>query len=403
MGQKINILHLSDIHFGAEPTLTVTSTAIAKRNNVIVPLINHLSEIETEWKPQIIVISGDIGWKGLDSDYEQAKEWIEKLLHTLRLDKSDLILCAGNHDLNRKKAKGLVRSSSSQEADDLLEIENLENFIRPFEGFNRFCETFGISPLFIGPEVQNQFLYGCRELKGLRFIVLNSSWFCRDDNDKAKLWLGLPQIKVLNSYSQLVDPQNYNNGTITISVFHHPKEWFKDEEFRCWNNRKATYSYLMERCHITLTGHVHSTIPEPNRESNGAWVFTGGTTYSGDEYYNSFQIIQIDIEDRTAIRRVYELDPRNDRWKMTLGKSDYPLTIGISPLNRNIQIQSDISVMKYNYNLLVNKAKAHAQRYVEQKSRAIARSLTLPALIERKVAVHNREERVARTSDNMLY
>lgn len=52
-------------------------------------------------------------------------------------------------------------------------------------------------------------------------------------------------------------------------------------------------------------------------------------------------------------------------------------------------------VPKYDYTLLSNKSKENALRHVEQKSRAISRSKELPRIIERKVATHNKEEKVA--------
>ncbi|GAB6179036.1 hypothetical protein JCM14036_03550 [Desulfotomaculum defluvii] len=327
MGQVINILHLSDIHFGIEPKPedNITLTTLAQRENILIPLIKFISNIEVEWKPEIIAITGDIGWKGLDSDYNQAVVWLEKLINALNLTKSDLILCAGNHDLDRKSAKNLIVPDNAAHADEILALENLSDFIRPFEAYNKFCDNLGVNSFYIGTEKQSQHLYGVCEIKGIRFIVLNSAWFCRGNSDKGKLWLGLPQLEVIRNKGHLVDEKQFHSDPITISLFHHPKEWFNSEEYYYHTNRKCGYNYIVERCHIILNGHVHSAIVEPTKDVNGAWVFTGGTTYSGSEYKNSFQIIQINTNTRSALRRAYEYDPRFEKWNMTLGKSPYPL------------------------------------------------------------------------------
>lgn len=329
MTQRINILHLSDIHFGVEPKLedNITSTALARRENFLNELINYISEIEDEWKPDIVVLTGDLGWSGIDSDYKQAGEWLDKLLETLKLTRNNLVICPGNHDINRKRAKCYARTNDPAVADELLAIENTDEMIRPFEAFNNFCEGFGINNLYIGETKQNQHLYGTCVIKGIRFIVLNSSWFCRDNSDKSKLWLGMPQLEVMKSKGHLVDKKHYNDTQLTISLFHHPKEWFNEYEYSSYSNRKCAYNYVVEASHIVFNGHVHSSILEPTKEANGAWVFTGGTTYSGHEYRNSFQIVQIDIENRSVMRRAYEIDPRDDTWIKKEGRTQYPLVI----------------------------------------------------------------------------
>lgn len=85
MSDTINILHLSDLHFGAEPTVTVISTALAMRKITLNPLLETLNTIEPEWKPEIIVVSGDIGWCGAQKDYVEAMVWLKELLQILVL------------------------------------------------------------------------------------------------------------------------------------------------------------------------------------------------------------------------------------------------------------------------------------------------------------------------------
>lgn len=403
MTQPINIMHLSDIHFGVEPKLedNITSTALARRDIFLGGLIDFISDIEDEWKPDIVVLTGDLGWSGIDSDYKQAAQWLDELLQTLKLTRNDLIICPGNHDINRKKAKFYVRPDDSVQADELLTIENTHEMIRPFEAFNNFCEGFGINNFYIGETKQKQHLYGTCEIKGLRFIVLNSSWFCRDNSDKTKLWLGLPQLEVMKSKGHLVNKKHYNDALVTISLFHHPKEWFNESEYSYYTNRKCAYNYIVEASHIVFNGHVHSSILEPTKEANGAWVFTGGTTYSGHEYRNSFQIAQVDIENRSVTRRAYEIDPRFDTWITTKGRTQYPLVIEFESKKKTSIIENE-KKEKYNYSVLVQKAKEYAIRYVEQKSRAITRTSELPQIIKRKVAVHNKEEKVIKTDGSKI-
>jgi len=278
MTNKINILHLSDLHFGREGD----ATEKAMRENALNGLVRalNLNHLGSEWKPDIIVISGDIGWKGGSEDYELAKNWIEDhLLYTLNLTSDELILCAGNHDIDRKKTKGMNPPTSEKEADDWLKIENLDSFIRPFESFNSFCKDMKIPDMEIGDKSFH--LIGQKDLKGLRFVVAKK---------------------------QLADHYDYDNEIITISVFHHPPSWLNEAERNSYADRLNTVRYLSERCHITLCGHVHAALEEPDRKYNHAYLLKGGATYEGGGYRNNFTIIQVDKEKRGFRRRSFEFD-----------------------------------------------------------------------------------------------
>src|ERR1700751_2215843 len=111
MSEIINILHLTDIHFGAEVTKKNSQTAIAQRKTVIEKLPEKIASlISDNEKPDLVVISGDIGWGGIKSDYEEAEEWIRIFLQKLNLTTDDLIVCAGNHDLSREAATVMHRA-----------------------------------------------------------------------------------------------------------------------------------------------------------------------------------------------------------------------------------------------------------------------------------------------------
>src|ERR1051325_6729985 len=102
MKETINILHLTDLHFGIEVQEKYSETSLSNRKLVLNNLIEKFSKkIPIEFKPDLVVISGDIGWKGKTSDYNEAKKWIETLLKVLGLTNDDLVICAGNHDIDR--------------------------------------------------------------------------------------------------------------------------------------------------------------------------------------------------------------------------------------------------------------------------------------------------------------
>lgn len=313
---KINILHLSDLHFGMEPTKNISSTAVDQRNLTLRELIKKLNNVDEAWRPQLVAITGDIGWKGKKEDYDKAKDWLtDELLPMLDLTPDKLVICPGNHDIDQNVAKWLVRPNSYIKADEFLALENIDFISSPFAAFSDFCQNkMRISPLVIGE--QPGILTGKIDLHGLRFVILNSSWFCRGDDDRNKLWLGLPMLDKMAANNQLIEPGDYdvNDSPVTIALFHHPHEWLNESEYNIYELRKNTLDNLSLRSHIILTGHVHARPAEPHRPFNRAWLVKGGASYVGNTYRNHFSILRVDTKNRMFERIVFEFDPGINRW-----------------------------------------------------------------------------------------
>lgn len=312
MTEAVNVLHLSDLHFGKEGDTAIDQTAAARRWNALAPLVARVAGLEPEWRPAIIAVSGDVGWRGAASDYVLAATFLTKLLDELELPRERLVLCAGNHDLDRSATVGMLPPPSVSQADDWLQVQNLANLARPFEAYAEFCTELDVAPLQIAGAAHS--LIGQRDLLGLRFVVLNSAWFCRGDEDKGRLWIGLPQLQLMHSDGQLADPERYDDGPITIGLLHHPPHDLNDAENNAYGDRPATYRFLAERTHLLLSGHVHGAVEKATRHHQAAFSIIGGASYAGGAYRNNFSILRIAAEGRDVRRRPFEFDPRLTQW-----------------------------------------------------------------------------------------
>jgi calcineurin-like phosphoesterase family protein len=314
----INVLHLSDIHFGAEATDRVAQTAVAQRKNTLSSLVDTLKSLSNRLVPDIIAVSGDIAWKGCRADYDEARQWITSVMEIWDLSVSELVLCPGNHDIDRLSTTGIKPPVNSSEADIWLSVDTLQrvsNFTRPFQEYVEFCSSLEIPPYNLGDH--ESFLVGTRDIKGLCFICLNSAWFCRGDEDRGKLWLGLPQLEMMASRSDILqspDEIEYDKSKIAIAMVHHPNSWLNDADTQCEGDRKNAYRYLAERSHLIMSGHCHGATEPLSRQYNRAYLCNGGATYAASNYRNNFSIIQFDVVNRTASRLAYELDPRENKW-----------------------------------------------------------------------------------------
>lgn len=266
----VNILHLSDIHFGMDND----RTQIAQRKNALNELLNTLSNLDEKEKPDIIVVSGDITWQGKVEGYSLAKSWLQELLHIVSLDTTDVILCPGNHDMTRNRTIGLGIPSSSSEADSWLSIDNIRNLYGPFNDYVEFCKEFNIVPLKINNK--ENYLFGTRKLKGINFVVLNSAWFCRNNDDARKLWIGLPQLELMNAEGEIAHYKDRSiNSNVAVGVVHHPSAWLNEEEQNSYNERPSTYRYLSERTDLILSGHTHGAYEPATRSFNKAYFISG--------------------------------------------------------------------------------------------------------------------------------
>src|SRR6266571_6134905 len=370
------ILHLTDIHFGWEGN---DLSGFADRKVCLDGLLKELRTLETGWKPTIICLTGDIGWRGIASDYTEAKKWLDELLKVCGLTYNELVMCPGNHDVQRPKAKKLSRPESTKDADEVLSPPIAEHFQGPFSDFIAFCRLAGVPNLAFGNSESQ--LVGERKINGFRFAAFNSAWFSKDDADKGKLWLGLPHLKYMEANNQLHFLGSDEDASMTITLVHHPAEWLHTDEQHASASRPNTLDYLAHRCHLLLTGHTHGEVRGADRIADGALHFTGGSAYAGASHFNSFRLIRITsdkVEDRA-----YEFDPRStdNKWR--------PHPAGTRPLTYQKQA-GQLSVQEramLNYDDFRVAFRNDALKHLERKSRLLRPAGTLPTIINRPVAV----------------
>ncbi|MFM7038445.1 MAG: metallophosphoesterase family protein, partial [Planctomycetaceae bacterium] len=176
------ILHLTDLHFG----WTAAADELARRKrclNALVQQLQQLSRAERDWKPTLVVISGDIGWKGIDSDYTQAHEWLSGLLDAIEVTSENVVACAGNHDINRDAAAVLLIPNDAVDADKVLKPPVHPFYAEAFKAYTNYCQnTAKFRPWRFHNE--NSWLVGSTELQGIKLLALNTSWYCRGDGDR---------------------------------------------------------------------------------------------------------------------------------------------------------------------------------------------------------------------------
>ncbi|MEW6669555.1 MAG: metallophosphoesterase [Thermodesulfobacteriota bacterium] len=371
------ILHLSDLHFGWDGD----EGERTNRELALNGLIEQLLSLETEWKPDILCITGDIGWKGQKTDYDLARQWIESLLHSLMIPKDAVFFSPGNHDSSRVVTKRISRPSTVQEADEILAPPNVPNYLQePFDAFVEFLQLLGIPPYLLGET--ESYLQGLRRFGPYRILCLNSAWFSKGDDDRGKLWIGLPLLQYMERFGQLPLLEKLQEFLPMIVLLHHPREWLADAEINGYGLRKNTSDYVCARAHLVLTGHTHGAVRKADKFTQAAWHLSGGAAFNGAGHFNSFRLIR--IERNRFVYRSFEFDPRSVESCWTQRGEAESLSFSTEPAMLSEEASALAPTKLENYR---EKSRSDALRVLESKSRALKPFGKLPESTPLRVSV----------------
>lgn len=85
----MNILHLSDIHFGRNYARYSIKDCFDLKSEILDELIKCVSNLK-ELAPEHIIVTGDIAWHGKKDEYDEALLWFRKLLQATNLTGKDI-------------------------------------------------------------------------------------------------------------------------------------------------------------------------------------------------------------------------------------------------------------------------------------------------------------------------
>lgn len=311
----MNILYLSDIHFGRE---LVARGNFDNRNKIQEQLINVIANLPKGMQPNYIVVTGDIAWTGSEEEYEMAYEWFSRLLDTIGLNGERITFCVGNHDVNRKIAIQIPISFFKKDGElDLTKIDEFYKYekINPFsvqiQAYNDFCHRLGVIPYqyyvdIDGPETDKfnfskqwysytvgskDIIYGNEKYRIVAFNTAMLSGYEELPDDEN--FLGLPQIEEMILQKIIGKETNFYK----IAMFHHSERFLNTNEMNSYSDRPATLHKLLENVDLALCGHTETgEMPVIRKQENGGIILNGGATYYSDDHPNSFSILRIEPE-----------------------------------------------------------------------------------------------------------
>jgi len=303
----MNLLHLSDIHFGRSYPENHYKDSFEKHDEIINGVIDQIKQLPNSLKPEHIVMTGDIAWFGKQQEFDDAKAWFNQLLKACNLTGKDITFIVGNHDLDRLyKPEGIsVDVNDIAKIDELYKYENTSIMEPGIYLYNKFCAEIGMIPYSypVDDKVKYSYSIGYKDIptknnKKIRMVALNTSLLMSAGIRGDRMWLGLPQINSLMEHGIL--PAG-DNADFTIGLYHHAERFLHPNETSSYDGRPATLPLLGENCNLLLCGHTETCgKPRLRKQSDGAICFSAGATYYCDTHQNSFAMIYID-EDKKKL------------------------------------------------------------------------------------------------------
>lgn len=232
----LDVLHLSDLHCGRGDREEFRLRVDA--------LIRDLGGLQVS--PDLLVVSGDVAFSGQPEEYELALEdFFTPLVNRFGLAQDRIIVCPGNHDIDRAKIDDVVRDGIAARLGDTNSAQTLledRRYLEPQqEAFLDFMTRL------TGNREHNAYFGRCVSVNRIRvgLGVFDSSWACTGDETYQRVFLTLAQVQDVASILDGCD--------LRIALLHHPLDWFHPSE------QEIVQQDLRSRFDALLVGHKHQT------------------------------------------------------------------------------------------------------------------------------------------------
>jgi len=246
----MNILHITDFHYSNEP----------KNQPAQIRFVDAFikSVIESKAKIDFIFFTGDLVYSGEHfTDFMEVQElFIEPLCEALKIDRANVMICPGNHDVHRgQELEGIHKIigdlTSNEEVDNYVSKQDKRLLKASLENLNNY-DTF--QTLFYKEHVQTfndvlvdgMYTSHIRNINGQKIGVttINSAWRANDSkNDSGNLLFPLYYLN--DAYERI------KSCDFKILLMHHPLS-----DFKYWNSQKLEDA-IYKDYHLLFSGHTH--------------------------------------------------------------------------------------------------------------------------------------------------
>lgn len=315
----IRILQISDIHWTKRKNWDADFPGMKARF-----LVDLKDYHKAKGSIDYVFVCGDVAFKGAKDEYDEAKEYIEKICKIVGCKDEQVFVVPGNHDLNRKAAGANIRemmnaalSCEGRNKDffdeSILKTTNLkESAYRAFEHYYEFSTRYLCQEAVMGKCLQSngeeaitdddKLYYHERlakkegtfniSVRGVNTALNCDEWDYNDEKNE-----GHRQFLPRRAYVM----DEVKKQEIRIILGHHPLEFL--------TNKEEIEQYLNNHYHIQFFGHVHEQkVHEKNRlEGNFVRVYSGAFDPPKDKkaperYKPIYNLVEIEQKDEGHIQ-----------------------------------------------------------------------------------------------------
>jgi len=323
----MKVVLLGDIHFGKYSSTQELSIPGEKNQDVTtgaVPLIeSFVSKIKDE-NADYLFVAGDLTSTGSPIEYSRCLNEIYKIASSASIDKRNVVIGVGNHDIDRKIAKLAEADHEIDPSYPLIESKLLYHRLAAKHGelfvTEQIFDEKGPAP-FSGVIVKDDSI----------ITVLNSAWGYSAD---APIKHGKLESEQLDWYKAVVDKYKSDTRWKIVLMHHHPFNYAYPTVGRDISllEEGAELLEISGNAGIDLVCHGHRHHPKASNELHATWIspitFICAGSFSVNAAHRGLGRIP-------NIYHVLELNNDNGCKVITMHSYQYSISTGWDPIKSN--------------------------------------------------------------------
>lgn len=330
---KVALLQLSDIHIQSEEDFIIKHQE---------PFYRSCKALINECTKLIVIISGDIAFKGSEEGYDLAYNWLKKCEESWKdeatfLNSVEYVAVPGNHDCDfsqEDEVREIVISKLSQQ--DNVGLSNTTSACLSVQkNFWSFYSRLRGDEL--SPDISWVHEVQLKHDFSIIFNCYNSAFLSQIKEEPGGLII--PQDKFI--HKERTHPQD-----VIISLYHHNTGWLNPNTPS--NNKKSFENHLFCTSNIVMCGHEHWSqdrkISSLSDYRELIYIESSALQY---EMISKYSLMILDTDEMTLTRHQFEYSKTEEIYKSTEDSTQFSIQkkqSGILFNNEWIDKLSDISI-----------------------------------------------------------
>lgn len=310
---KNAILHISDLHFVQMVYNDKLSLYNIDYENRLLTYLN--SKQNKNFQIKYLVVSGDIADKSTPSEYQRAIEFLNKIVTELKIEKKNVVICPGNHDVSRSNLDDAIEARRITDLSriHLLQEEKFEHFKGFFDVFFEGDKSFDVNKSVV------DFLID--EDDKIIFLSLNS---CYHESNQKDDHFGYINKETFSEELEALELSRYPEYAKILVMHHNPQEL--SEITHTLKNWKEINSFTQKCFKTILCGHIHDSdsigVIKNKQVGDGEYYLSVGSLLKKN-VENSFNLIyrENNTDTKAKVEYYQYLIKKNPFWQQ-LTESD---------------------------------------------------------------------------------